>query len=227
MSKSRSKSRSPSADLADLVKSRKSSSSKSDSKSKEPDAKSADSKGNGIKKGDDDRDRKSSGKPKIKPAIVFPGEDSTTKPRAPIKPACANDDELEDKSSQKSLSDQDEEKRRKRAEKYGTGGVGGGGGVDTKPEGNGKLKSPRLKSPKRSPKLSPTVSPTETKKEAKRERKDATRTMEPSKDAPATTDTGAGTGKEGQSEAVADKTEPDRKKFKVRIGQRDDLEGSK
>eukprot|EP00277_Geminigera_cryophila_P043765 CAMPEP_0173088920 /NCGR_PEP_ID=MMETSP1102-20130122/25420_1 /TAXON_ID=49646 /ORGANISM="Geminigera sp., Strain Caron Lab Isolate" /LENGTH=573 /DNA_ID=CAMNT_0013972313 /DNA_START=35 /DNA_END=1755 /DNA_ORIENTATION=+ len=122
MSKSRSKSRSPSADLADLVKSRKSSSSKSDSKSKEPDAKSADSKGNGIKKGDDDRDRKSSGKPKIKPAIVFPGEDSTTKPRAPIKPACANDDELEDKSTQKSLSDQDEEKRRKRAEKYGTGG---------------------------------------------------------------------------------------------------------
>ena len=127
-SKSRSKSRSGSPELADLVKSRKSSDAK---------AKAADAQGNGCSKGDGEskggaQDKKSAAqKLKVKPAVVFPGEDAAAKPRAVVKSVRADNGEGDgdqkrkgdtDANASNAKGDAEEEKRRKRAEKFGTGG---------------------------------------------------------------------------------------------------------
>lgn len=143
--------------------------------------------------------------------MVFPGEDPASKQRSVIKLSGAEGSEKgsapRDDAKNKGTGvgkDSEEEKRRKRAEKFGTAKVGD----EAKADGNGALPSPRNapKSPRKSPRMAPVK-------------------------APAGSDAGMGGGGNGQQAETAgavakEKSEPEKKKFKVRIGQRDDLAGS-
>jgi hypothetical protein len=189
---------------------------------------------------------------KVQEAV--PQKKEVPKMRVPIRPAALQEEEeeemkLSDKAQAKTTLE--EEKRRKRAEKFGTAG-----GADVgKTEGNGTLKggvkSPRRaksprgersaqtqaaagnaplgqlpKSPRRSPNLSAAAAPRETAPTTSREVANPDFALELA--AAAAADGGAG--KEGAAAAANSSNKGEdshtRKKLKLRIGQRDDLEQS-
>jgi hypothetical protein len=190
---------------------------------------------------------------KVQEAV--PQKKEVPKVRVPIRPAALQEEEeeemkLSDKPQAKTTLE--EEKRRKRAEKFGTAGGADAG----KTEGNGTLKggvksprgakSPRgersaqtqaaagnaqlgqlPKSPRRSPNLSAAAAPRETEPTTSREV--ANPDFAPQLAAAAAPADG-GAGKEGAAATANSSNKGEdphtRKKLKLRIGQRDDLEQS-
>ena len=190
---------------------------------------------------------------KVQEAVPQKKEKEVPKMRVPIRPAALQEEEeeemkLSDKPQPKTTLE--EEKRRKRAEKFGTAGGADAG----KTEGNGTLKggvksprgakSPRgersaqtqaaagnaqlgqlPKSPRRSPNLSAAAAPRETAPTTSR---DVANPDFAPQLAAAAADGGAG--KEGAAAAANSSNKGEdshtRKKLKLRIGQRDDLEQS-
>ena len=189
---------------------------------KSADSKSSGAQGNGSSKGDTQgsegkgnaHDKKGAGqKHKVKPEA----ENVSSKPRAAgIKPMCADDaDGISDVKRKgdtgvdTKTKDAEEEKRRRRAEKFGTDSKDSKAATtDNKAaigaQGNGSIedkgsKNKSPKSPRKSPKL-----------------------------APADKGVGGAAGAAGKGEeAGKDNGEPEKKKLKLRIGQRDDLGGAK